>query len=73
MSLLFFEALRQRHTGIPRLLALVEMVGVDEMIDFLFDGAGVERNVILGEELFFFIIVDLVIADGANLWRFCPP
>lgn len=40
------------------------MVGVDELVDFLLDGACVERDVVFGEELLFFVVVDFVIADG---------
>lgn len=42
------------------------MVGVDELVDFFLYRARVERNVVLGEELFFLIVVDFVIAYGPN-------
>ena len=62
MSLFFFEVLGKRNTGIPGFLALVEVIRVDKMIDLFLDGAGMCRNIILGEELLFLVIVDFLIA-----------
>lgn len=44
---LLFEVLGDGHTGVPFLLAESEVVGVDQLVDFLFDGAGVQRDVLL--------------------------
>jgi hypothetical protein len=49
------------------LLAESKVVGIDQLVYFLLDGAGGEGDVVLGEELFLLVVVDLVVADGADL------
>jgi hypothetical protein len=42
------------------------VVGIDEVIDFFFDGPGVEGNIVFGKELLLFIIVEFIVLYGAN-------
>jgi hypothetical protein len=37
------------------------VVGIDEVVDLLFDGPGIEGNIVLREELLLFIIVDFIV------------
>jgi len=46
------------------------MIRVDELVDFFFDSACVEWDVIFGKELFLFVIVDFVIANRADFGLF---
>lgn len=46
------------------------MIGIDELVNFLLDGACIERNVVFGEELLFFIVIEFVIANGADFGLF---
>lgn len=46
------------------------MVRVDKVFDFFFDGFGLLRDIIFGKELFFFVIVDFIVANGAYFGDF---
>ena len=66
VGLFFFEAFGYRYAGIPLFFTETEVVGIDEIVDFFLDSLGVQGYVVLREELFFFVVVDLVIANRAN-------
>jgi hypothetical protein len=46
------------------------MIGVDEVFDLIFDGPGMDGNVVFGKELFLSIVVYFVVFDGADFRRF---
>jgi hypothetical protein len=67
VGLLLFEVLGDGNAGIPFLLAESEVVGVDQLVDLLLDGARVHGDVLLREELFLLVIVHLVVLDRPDL------
>jgi hypothetical protein len=62
VGLFLLEVFGDGYAGVPLFLAESEVVGVDELVYLFLDAAGVERDVVFGEELFLLIVVDLVIA-----------
>lgn len=46
------------------------MIGVDEVFDLIFDGSGMDGDVVFAKELFLSIIVDFIVFDGADFGRF---
>ena len=66
MRFLLLHALGDGDAGVPVLLAEAEVVGVDELVDFLLDGAGRQGDVVLGEKLLLLVVVELVVADGTD-------
>lgn len=57
MGLFFLEVLRDWYAGVPILLAESEVIGIDEIVDLLFDGSRIEGNIVFRKELLLFIIV----------------
>lgn len=57
MCLFFLEILGDGYAGVPILLAEAKMIGIDDIIDLLFDGPSIERNIVLGKELLLFVVV----------------
>lgn len=47
------------------------MVGINEIIDFFFDGSGTERDIVFWKELLLLIIVDFIVFNGANFRLSC--
>lgn len=70
MSLISFKILRDWDTGIPVSFSKSQMIGVDEVFDLIFDGSGMDGDVVFGKELFLSIIVDFIVFDGADFGRF---
>jgi len=66
VAFLSSHILRHRHTTIPLLLAEPEMIGIDEVLDLVLDFANLSGYILLGEELFFPVVVDLLIANAAD-------
>lgn len=57
MGFLLLETLGHGNAAVPGLLPESQVVGVDQVFDFLLDGLGMARNVILRKELFVLVIV----------------
>ena len=57
MCLFFLEILWDGYAGVPILLAEAKVIGIDEIIDLLFDCPSIERNIVLGKELLLFVVV----------------
>ena len=70
MSLIGFKVLRDWNTGIPVSFSKSQMIGVDEVFDLIFDGPGMDGDVVFGKELFLSIVVYFVVFEGADFRRF---
>ena len=70
MSLIGLYIFGHWYTGIPISFPQAEMIRVDKILDLLFYGSGVYRDVIFGEELFLSVVVEFIVLDWANFGLF---
>lgn len=66
MTLLDLHILRHRYARVPLSLAEAEVVWVDELLHFVLNLTRMQRHIFLGKELFFPVVVDLLVFNAAD-------
>ena len=66
MGFLFFHILWYRYTPVPGLFPQPEVIRVHKIFHLFFDSFCLLGYIFFGKELFIFIIVDFIIANGAD-------